>query len=237
MFKDNIVLAIIPARGGSKTLPRKNIKKLGNKPLLAYTVKEALKSKYIDRAIVSTDDDEIAQIAKNYGAEIPFLRPKKFARDDSLSISVVLHCLDYLKEKENYSPDIVVFLPPTAPFRRTKHIDEGIEKIEHYQAVAGVCPVKQHPYFMMKKDNEDLLSPYINIQTRPERKQDVPQLYYVNTSLYIAKREYYDRAGYSDPIIPLYEEKLGAVFMDEVSSVDIDTELDFLWAEFLNQDF
>lgn len=231
MFENNIIAAIIPARGRSKTIPKKNIKKLGGKPLIAYTIEEALKSKYIDRVIVSTDDKEIAAIAKKSGAEVPFLRPKELAKDTSSSLSVVLHALNYLEKEENYHPGIIVFLQPTSPFRTAKHIDNGIEKIKDCDAVVGVCEVKQHPYFMMLKKGE-FLEPYLKIKNRPLRRQDTPSLYVLNASLYIAKRDYFNHVVDTEPVAPIFRGKVKGVFMDEIiSSVDINTQLDFMIAE------
>lgn len=230
MFDNKSVLAIIPARGGSKSIPKKNIKFLGDKPLIAYTIEEAVKSKYVDRVILSTDDKEIAKVAVDCGAEVPFLRPESLARDTTSSLSVILHALEYLKREEKYSPDTVVYLQPTSPFRGARHIDEGIEKIGDYDAVAGVCEVKHHPNFMMQEEG-GILKPYSKIKNRVLRKQDVPKLYVLNASLYIAKREYYDSAKDPDPVAPIFKGKVGGVFMDEISSIDIDTPLDFMLAE------
>jgi N-acylneuraminate cytidylyltransferase/CMP-N,N'-diacetyllegionaminic acid synthase len=235
MFINKEILAIIPARGGSKSLPRKNIKLLGDKPLIAYTIEEALRSEYIDRVILSTDDTEIAKVAKDHGAEVPFLRPEGLAKDSSSSLSVILHALEYFKKEEKYSPDIVVFLQPTSPFRGAEHIDEGIEKIEDCDAVAGVCEVKEHPHFMMQAEG-GILKPYLKIKNRPHRRQDVPKLYVLNASLYIAKRGYYDGAKDLDPVAPIFEGKVTGVFMDEISSIDIDTPLDFMLAESVLKD-
>ena len=121
------VLAIIPARGGSKGVPRKNIKNLCGKPLITWTIEEALKSKYIDRLVVSTEDEEIAEISRKHGAEIPFLRPIELAKDDTPGIEPLLHCIYWLKNNENYSPDYVCTLQCTSPFRNSKHIDEALE--------------------------------------------------------------------------------------------------------------
>jgi N-acylneuraminate cytidylyltransferase/CMP-N,N'-diacetyllegionaminic acid synthase len=230
MFDGKNILGIIPARGGSKSIPRKNINLLGGKALIAYTIEEALKSKYIDRVILSTDDEEIAKVAMSYGAEVPFLRPKTLAEDSSSSLSVILHALEYFKREENYSPDIVVFLQPTSPFRKAEHIDEGIEKMRECDAVAGVCEVKHHPDFMMQ-ERESFLKPYSKLKNRPLRRQDVLKLHVLNASLYIAKREYYDGAKDLDPVAPIFEGKVKGVFMDEISSIDIDTPLDFMLAE------
>jgi len=232
MFDGKKVLAIIPARGGSKTVHKKNIRPLAGKPLIAYTIEEALKSKHVDRVIVSTDDKEIARVARRYGAEVPFLRPKSLATDTSPSLFVILHALRYLKKNEKYSPGIVVFLQPTSPFRKAKHIDAAIKKIKDADAVMGACEVKQHPYFMMCKKN-GYLEPYLKLRNRPLRRQDVPKLYVTNSSVYVAKREYYDNVKGVASVAPVFTGKVKGVIMDEASSVDIDTLSDFMFAESL----
>ena len=117
------VLALIPARGGSKGIPRKNIKDLGDHPLIAYSIAAALGSKLVTRTIVTTDDEEIARKAKEYGAEVPFLRPEEFARDDTRDLPVFQHVLSWLKEHEDYQPEVVVQLRPTSPFRSPTLVD------------------------------------------------------------------------------------------------------------------
>ena len=124
--KNSEILAIIPARGGSKGISRKNIKKLKGKPLLEYTSTAALKSKYISRVILSTEDKEISKIGRDLGIEVPFLRSKNLAKDTTPSLIVFKEVLTILKEKENYLPDYVVILQPTSPFRTTDHIDKAI---------------------------------------------------------------------------------------------------------------
>ncbi|MCK5039247.1 MAG: acylneuraminate cytidylyltransferase family protein [Thermoplasmata archaeon] len=230
MYNENLVLAIIPARGGSKSIPGKNIKDLGGKPLISYTIQEALGSKYIDRVIVSTDDQNIANVANEYGAETPFIRPKNIAEDTSTSLSVILHTLKFLIEKHNYSPDIVVFLQPTSPFRTSLHIDSGIEKILDCDAVIGVAEVKHHPYFMMQQE-DGLLSPFLDLTNRSLRRQDVPPLYYINASLFITKIDYYNNLKETDPVCPIFAGEVKGVFMDEISSIDINDDHDLLIAE------
>lgn len=234
MLGNKKVVTIIPARGKSKIIPHKNIKLLAGKPLIAYTIEEARKSKYIDRVIVSTDDGKIAEIAKKYGAEVPFSRPKSLARDTSPSVLVVLHALNHLEKKEKYSPDIVVLLQPTSPFRKARHIDAAIEKIKGADAVAGICEAKQHPYFTVREKGR-FLEPYLNIKNRPLRRQDVPKLYVFNASLYVAKRDYYNKVKRTDPVAPVFTGKVKGVIMDEISSIDINTPSDFLLAELLTR--
>lgn len=232
MFNHKTVLAIIPARGGSKSVPLKNIKFLGGKPLIAYTIDEALKSRYIDRVILSTDNEKISVIAIDYGADV-IMRPKELATDESSSLSVIIHTLNHVEKVENYVADIIVFLQPTSPFRRAGHIDKGIEKIESCDAVVGMSEVKEHPYFMLKCNNS-FFAPFLDIKNRPLRRQDVPKLYLINASMAIAKRDYYDTVKDDDPIAPIFGKKVKGIIMDEISSIDINTQFDFSLAELIS---
>ncbi len=124
------ILAIIPARGGSKGLPRKNIKSLGRHPLIAYSIAAGLSAEQVNRVIVSTDDQEIADRARDYGAEVPFIRPSEHARDETRDLPVFLHALDWFSENEGYQPDLVIQLRPTSPFRPEFLVDEAIKVIQ-----------------------------------------------------------------------------------------------------------
>ena len=124
-YKDLKILAIIPARGGSKAIPRKNIIKVAGKPLLHYTTNAAIESKFINRIILSTDDDKIARLGKQLGVEVPFIRPSKFAQDNTPTTEVIKHTLDFLKNNEDYSPDLIILLQPTSPLRKVLHIDDA----------------------------------------------------------------------------------------------------------------
>src|SRR3989344_675046 len=149
MYKNYKVLGLILARGGSKSIPKKNIKLLGGKPLLVHTIEKAKAAKYIDRLILSTDDVEIAKLAKRHGCEVPFFRPADLAQDDSTDYEAFRHALNWLKENENWQPEFIVHLRPTHPFRKSKHIDQGIEMLnDNPKADAvwtvGVPPVTPH---------------------------------------------------------------------------------------------
>ncbi len=161
------VLAIIPARGGSKRIPKKNIKLLSGKPLIAYSVEHGKGSSYIDRVICSTDSEEIADVAKEYGAEVPFLRPAELAGDASTDFDVFFNVLKTLQETENYTPDIVVQLRPTSPMRTVAHVDESIELLmKHPEAdsVRTVTRPEQSPYKMFTVNSENgFLEPLIKI--------------------------------------------------------------------------
>ncbi|MEW6235627.1 MAG: acylneuraminate cytidylyltransferase family protein [Candidatus Omnitrophota bacterium] len=226
-------LAVIPARGGSKGLPRKNVRLLGGIPLIAHTIRAALRSR-IERVVISTDDEEIAKIAKGWGAEVPFLRPLEYAGDSATSLSVLLHTLRFLEEKEEYSPNHVVFLQPTSPFRNARHIDEALDKHlkSGKKSLISVTDVQEfHPYFMFSIDNASNLEPLFILENRPLRRQDLPAFYRINGAIYISKRSYYDNL--TDDAAIFDWASLAAYVMDAPSSVDINDYLDFQKAELM----
>lgn len=182
MYKNKKILAIIPARGGSKGIPNKNIIKILNKPLIAYTIEAALKSKYIDDVIVSTDSEEISKISKKWGANVPFLRPLSLATDEAKTIETIIHTLESLKNKYDY----VILLQPTQPTRKTKQIDEAIERIIDYSYISlvSVSKVKEHPVLMRTIDSEGKLRAIIN-KSGVIRRQDFQDVYKVDGAIYI----------------------------------------------------
>jgi CMP-N,N'-diacetyllegionaminic acid synthase len=190
------VLAIIPARGGSKGLPNKNVLPLLSHPLISYSIKAALDSILIDRVIVSTDSLDIADIAKNYGAEVPFIRPDEFAQDLSTDFDVFSHALNWLEEKENYKPDLVVQLRPTSPIRKASLIDDCISKLMSSSAdsLRIVTPSPITPYKMWKIEDESLpLIPLLTIDgiNEPfnEPRQRLPQTFWQIGTLDVIKTE------------------------------------------------
>ncbi|MBT3316168.1 MAG: acylneuraminate cytidylyltransferase [Anaerolineae bacterium] len=147
------ILAIIPARGGSKGIPRKNIRNFAGYPLIAYSIAAGLKSELVTRVIVSTDDDEIAEVAREYGAETPFMRPSVFAEDNTTDLPVYVHALEWLAENENYHPDVVVQLRPTSPIRPVNCVDDAIRILLNNpdaDSVRGVVPAGQNPHKMWR---------------------------------------------------------------------------------------
>jgi YrbI family 3-deoxy-D-manno-octulosonate 8-phosphate phosphatase len=180
------ILAVIPARGGSKGIPRKNIKKFAGYPLIAYSIQAALNSNYVTRTIVSTDDPEIAEIARSFGAEIPFLRPEEFAQDATLDFPVFENLLAMLFEKENYVPDFVIQLRPTSPIRPINLVDEAIDIIlgdSAIDSVRGVVPSGQNPYKMWKINPENgLMTGLLSVDGNPEpynsARQALPDTYW-----------------------------------------------------------
>jgi len=181
------VLALIPARGGSKGIPRKNVLNLLGKPVIAYSILHAKASRYINRVIVSTDDQEIADVSRQWGAEIPFMRPAEYAQDLSPDIDVFRHCLNWLRETEGYVPDMVVHLRPPGPVRHVEHIDEAIELLANHpeaDAVRSVTMALQSPYKMWHIAPDGNLSPIMRIEGMADcqsvARQTLPTVYWQN---------------------------------------------------------
>jgi len=181
------VLAVIPARGGSKSIPKKNIKAFCGKPLISYSIELALKSSLIDRVIVSSDSKEIIDISIKYGAEAPFRRPDKLANDDTTDFPVFKHCLDFLKKNGNYEPSLVVHLRPTSPLRTIGMLEKAIKMmIDNPEAdsLRGVCEPTQSPYKMWTIDSDGFLSPFNkNISIKEaynQPRQKLPLVYWQN---------------------------------------------------------
>lgn len=220
-------IAIIPARGGSKTIPTKNIKLLNGKPLIYYTITEAQKSKYLSHILVSTEAQEIAQIAREYGAVV-ISRPLALAQDDTPSLLVYQHVIKYLEQVEDLHPDIIVILQPTSPLRTVEDIDGAIEKFLEAgcDSVVSVCEVEHPPHWMYSLQG-DRLKPVIEGGNKITRRQDAPKVYRLNGAVYVTRRD----------VIINENKVLGtdsrAYIMPVERSVDIDTELQFMLAELL----
>ena len=176
MAKRAVALGIIPARGGSKSVPRKNLHPLLGKPLIAWSILSALRATSLDRMIVSTDDAEIAEVAKRYGAEVPFLRPAEIAADETPDLPVFQHALRALREAEGYAPDAIVHLRPTQPLRTPEQIDQAVELWTSSGAdcVKSVRLVSEHPFKMYRLEG-DRLAPYLDTDERRRRGPDVPR--------------------------------------------------------------
>lgn len=221
------VIAIIPARGGSKTVPRKNIKLLNGKPLIYYTIREAKKSKYLSHIIVSTEDKEIAQIAQGYGAKV-IPRPSELAKDDTPSLPVFQQVIKHLSETENFHPDIIVILQPTSPLRTVKDIDGAIEKFlqTNCDSVVSVCEVECIPFWMYTLEG-DRLKPVIEGSDKISRRQDTPKVYRLNGAVYVTHRDIIMEQN------RVMGEDTRAYIMPPERSVDIDTKLEFMFAELI----
>ncbi|HQU71857.1 MAG TPA: acylneuraminate cytidylyltransferase family protein [Calditrichia bacterium] len=226
MIRNKSVLAVIPARGGSKGIPGKNIKPIAGKPLIAWSIEAARESRYIDRLILSSDDPEIVRVAKEWGCEVPFLRPEELARDDTPGFATVLHALQTLPE--NY--DFLILLQPTSPLRSTANLDGFIEKLvgEDAPAMLSVSQVKKPPYWTFTMEpRKNLLRRFLAEGQIPSRRQDIPDLYEINGALYGGKTEWLLRQT------SFLSEQTAGFIMDTENSVDIDGPLDFEICEFL----
>ncbi|MDD3744823.1 MAG: acylneuraminate cytidylyltransferase family protein [Lentimicrobiaceae bacterium] len=221
-------LVVIPARGGSKGVPRKNIKLLGGKPLIQYTI-EAAREVFPDEVIcVSTDDKEIKSVVESLGLKVPFLRPPELAIDQAGTYEVLLHAIDF-HEKNGYLPDTLILLQPTSPFRTGKHIKEALELFDkRCEMVISVKETKSNPYYTLREENEEgwLIK---SKEGHFDRRQDAPTVWELNGAIYIIKvsvlkKKLLDRI-----------KKTGKYKMNEISSIDIDSQLDWDFAEFLIQ--
>lgn len=219
------VLAVIPARGGSKGIPRKNIFPLKGKPLIAWTIEEAQKSQFLDKIIVSTDDEEIAEVSREWGGEVPFLRPKELAKDDTPGVEPILHALSYFP---NY--EYVVILQPTSPLRTAEDIDSAIVLCNHHQReyCVSVTESKFIPEWLFYINNKDqVLEPVNKKSDIPYQRQKVQKSYVLNGAVYVAKVQSLirDRSFLTPNTIPYV--------MPSVRSVDIDDMEDLLYCEYL----
>lgn len=225
------ILGVIPARGGSKGIPGKNLKNIAGKPLIAYVIGKALKSKLLERVIVSTDDEEIAKTAKSYGAEVPFIRPKALARDEVSLIPVIQHAMRYLDNK-NWKADVIASIQPTSPLIEAADIDLAIDKLlkTGCDSVVSVCKIVHgHPYRAMRLKN-DRITPLHEESYRYLQKQDLPQFYMINGALYVRRREVLENWSGHDFALG---EDIRAIIMDEIRSINIDTPLDLIIAEIM----
>ncbi|ASS73952.1 acylneuraminate cytidylyltransferase [Tumebacillus algifaecis] len=217
------VLAVIPARGGSKGVPRKNIRNLAGKPLLAWAVEAGQASQYIDRVILSSEDEEIIAVAKEWGCDVPFIRPQELATDETPGIDPILHALE---ELPGY--DYVVLLQPTSPLRTTADIDSCIEQLVRADAPCCVTvtePAKS-PYWMYTLQEDGRMEPLIPGDTAT-RRQDLPPVFALNGAVYIAKTEWLKETK------SFLAAGVTAHVMPSERSFDIDTEIDLFLAEAL----
>ena len=230
MYKGKTILGLIPARGGSKGLPRKNIKLLLGKPLIAWTIEQTLASKFLDRVIVSTDDKEIAEISKKYGAEIPFMRPKELAEDNAKGIEVVLHAIDWFRENDKRKQyDLIMLLQPTSPLRKSEDIDKAIELLflKEAKAIVSVCEVDHHPLWGNTLPEDGCMKDFIRREVMNKNRQELPIFYRLNGAIYLAYCNYIkERKSF-------FGEKTFSYIMPRERAIDIDNEIDFELAQIL----
>ena len=188
-------LGLVTARGGSKSVPRKNLSDVGGKPLIAWTIEAALQSQSLDRVVVSTEDEEIAEVSRHWGADVPFMRPPELAQDETAHISVVLHALQWLESHEDERPDYVVLLQPTSPLRVAEDIDDAmrlaLDKNAH--SVIGVCETHSHPYLTKRITEDGTLEDFIpggpKQGSSAIRRQALPAAYVVNGAIFLNRHD------------------------------------------------
>ncbi len=227
------ILGLIPARGGSKSIPHKNIARLAGRPLLAYTCEAALQSQYLTRVILSTDDEVIAEVGRDCGVEVPFVRPSELARDDTPSLAVAQHAIRWLIEHEGWQADVLVLLQPTSPLRRAQHIDEAVDLLLRSGAETVVSvvqvPHRYSPYSVMRLVDgclEDFWQ--VSVPFDRYRRQEVPVLYARNGPAVLVTR--------ADVIVEqetFYGSQVVPYMMDPADSIDIDTYFDLELAAWL----
>lgn len=227
MIAGKKILGLIPARGGSKGLPGKNTRSFCGRPLISWTIDAALESGCIDALVVTTDDRNIAEVARASGAEVPFLRPPELATDTASSIDVAIHAIDWL-QKAGHSFDMMILLEPTSPLREASDIKAGISLLLSSGAgtVVGVCRAESaHPAFMYRRGADGRLTPFLDAQPTGLRRQDIEPVFYLEGTLYVSwidvfrsRRSFYhdDTVGYEVP---------------KWKSIEIDDMTDFVMAE------
>jgi CMP-N,N'-diacetyllegionaminic acid synthase len=231
MINGKTVIAIIPARGGSKGMPGKNIKPLCGKPLIVWSIDAGLGSRYIDEVMVTTDNEEIAIIAREFGASVPFIRPAELASDTAMTVDVIKHVLEFYDNKMHKNFDYTVVLEPTSPLRVKEDVDNAIlQLLQNPQAgaVVGVCKTEsQNPAFLVKKNINNFLVGYENSDMKILRRQDTNDVYFLEGSVYVS-----DTATLLTKNTFCHENTLGCEF-PKWKSIEIDDLDDFIIVEAL----
>jgi CMP-N-acetylneuraminic acid synthetase len=222
------VLGTICARGGSKGVKNKNIKELAGKPLIAHTIEYFKKWGRTDRIVCSTDSEKIAEIAKQYGAEIPFMRPSELAADDTFKLHVLQHIVKFCEKRDKIKYDIIVDLDPTAPLRKKIFLEEAFKKFIESDAnnLYSVNIARKNPYFNMVEIDENGHT-HLCKKSNVVRRQDAKTVYELNASIYIYNRDFLLKTD------TLHSNKTIIYEMPEIASLDIDSELDFQFVEFI----
>ena len=228
------ILGLIPARLGSTGVKRKNIRPLAGRPLIEYTIEAALASR-LDRVILSTEAEEVAEIGRCAGVEVPFMRPAEFAATDSQAISVVAHALDALSAVEDWRPDAVMYLQPTSPFRTADHIDGALEAMRGAgnNSVVSVSAPGDHPaYIFIDGGDGNLVDVLEPAKYRAERRQDLVPAFALNNAIMLSRTDYLESAAETEGIIVDLTD-FRPYRIDAPVSIDINTEQDFLFADFI----
>jgi N-acylneuraminate cytidylyltransferase/CMP-N,N'-diacetyllegionaminic acid synthase len=226
------IMAVITARGNSKSVPRKNIAAVGGKPLIAWTIEAAHGAPSLKRVIVSTDDNEIAEVAKEWGAEVPFLRPPELARDDSSHVPVVIHALQWMKSRGGRHPDCVLLLQPTLPLRSRDDIENAVQLLLEKEAdsVVSVCEASCHPYLTRQITPEGKLFDFIETPKGYLARQKLPKVYALNGAIYLVRRDVLINQQ------KMYTDYTYAYVMPLERSLDIDTPWDLYLADLILRD-
>lgn len=226
------VLGIIPARGDSKGVPRKNIRPLAGKPLIAHTIDVARESDVFDRVVVSTDDREIADVARQIGGDVPFMRPAHLAEDTTPTLPVLIHAVEWLRENDGYEPDLVAILQPTTPLRKPEHLREALDIFRKFKpdSVVSMREVPGHysPHWQFRLDTDSRATIFTGepFERIVKRRQDLPKTYTRNGAVYLFKTKLLFE---EQPTF--YGSDVRGFVMDSDSSVNIDSESDFEQAE------
>jgi len=224
MVKGKTILALITARGGSKGIPKKNIVDLGGKPLIAWTIEAAQQSQYIDRLVLTSDDSEIIRVAKQFGCEVPFVRPAELALDTTPSMDVILHALDSLDTQYDY----LLLLQPTSPFRRTQHINEAVEFLLKTEAnsIVSISPVKKSPELIFYVAENGALKPVVE-STHTTRRQDSKPAFEYNGAIYLTHIPYLKKVrSYKTP-------ETRGIELSNFINLDIDEPKDLAYARYI----
>jgi len=220
-------LAIITARGGSRGIPQKNLRKIAGKHLIEYTINNAKSSKLIDKIIVSTDSEKIASFSKSKHVEVPFLRPKNLSKSNSNTIDTINHTINFLKTQENYIPDIITILQPTSPLRTVEILDKSIRLLKNSRvssSILGVVKVKNHPFLCFEMKNS-FLKPFKSDFQKYYQRQQFPDFFYPTGSIYTFWYKTLKKYG------NIYGPKIKPLLINKEDSVDIDTPYDLFEAE------
>lgn len=225
MYQGKLFLAIIPARGGSKRLPRKNVLNLGGRPLIAWTIEAGLKSCYIDKIVVSSDDDEILGISQNYGLE-SIRRPVELASDTATTFDAIRHAIENTESKYDY----IVLLQPTSPLRNENHIDDAIEllMLKSADAVISVCAVDHSPLWANTLPEDGDMSCFLRNEIKNKRSQDLEKYYRINGAIYICL---IDRFLQEKTLF--IKDNIFSYHMDMINSIDIDEKINFEFSEYI----
>ncbi|WP_422446937.1 cytidylyltransferase domain-containing protein [Thermoanaerobacterium sp. DL9XJH110] len=228
MYQDKKILAIIPARAGSKGIPGKNIKSLAGKPLITYTIEVAQKSEIFDYILVSTDGREIAELAKKAGAQVPFIRPAELASDGAKSIDVIHHAMRWLEQNDMIF-DWLMYLQPTSPLRAVEDILSSCELMlkRKAEAIVSVCEVDYNPFLVNTLPKDLCMANFIRPELQNINRQQLPVYYRINGAIYLSRWDFIKKSN------TWYGPKTYAYIMPKMRSIDIDDVFDFKFAEFI----